>query len=48
MIYIGDDWMLIGKDAIIINSEPVPGSTQMLVEIDGNRLTVAKHELRAK
>ncbi len=48
MIYIGDDWMLIGKEVKIIDPEPVFGSTQMLVEIDGERLTIAQHEVREK
>ena len=45
MIYIGDDWMLIGKEVTVIDPEPVSGSTRMLVEIDGQRMTVAQSDV---
>jgi len=47
MIYIGDDWMLIDKEVTVIDPEPVKGSTQMLVEIDGQRMTVAQGDTSA-
>jgi hypothetical protein len=41
-----DDWGLIGHDIIIVNVEPVPGSTQCLIR-DGEELrTVSRSDLR--
>lgn len=40
-----DDWALCGKTAILVDLEPVPDSTQCLVFLDGERLTISRSEI---
>ena len=40
-----DDWHLIGKIAKVIDPEPVRGSSQILLELDGQKLTLSKQEI---
>ena len=41
-----DDWTLVGLDIVVIDVEPVPGSTQCLVRADGEQRTVSRGDLR--
>ena len=41
-----DDWTLVGRDIIVIDVEPVPGSTQCLVRAGDDFRTVSRGELR--
>ena len=41
-----DDWTLVGRDIVVIDVEPVPGSTQCLVRADGEQRTVSRGDLR--
>ena len=42
--YIGDEWCFLNAIAQVINLSPVPGSSQMLVMIDGDLVTVCRHD----
>lgn len=41
-----DDWSLVGHDLILVDVEPVPGSTQCIVRADGETRTVSRAQLR--
>ena len=41
-----DDWDLVGHDLILLDPEPVPGSSQCLVADDGKPITVSLARLR--
>ncbi len=41
-----DDWSMIGRDIVVIDIEPVPGSTQCLIRADGEQRTVSRIGLR--
>ncbi len=43
---LDDDWSLVGHDIIVVDVEPVPGSTQCLVQADGQQRTVSRIDLR--
>ena len=43
---IDDDWSEIGHDIVLVEVEPVPGSTQCLVTSDGVPRTVSRLRLR--
>lgn len=43
---VEDDWELLGSDIVLVDSEPVPGSTQCVVRIDGEVHTVSRSALR--
>lgn len=43
---INDDWSLVGHDLVIVDVEPVPGSTQCVVQADGESRTVSRVNLR--
>ena len=43
---LDDDWRLIGRDIVVIQVDPVPGSTQCLIQADGERRTVSRIGLR--
>ncbi len=42
-----DDWGLIGHKLVLIDPEPVPGSSQCVIDVDGERITVSRASLRA-
>ena len=41
-----DDWSLVGRDIIVLDPEPVPGSTQCLIRVGEDSRTVSRGELR--
>ena len=41
-----DDWTSVGRDIVLIDVEPVPGSTQCIVEADGEPRVVSREDLR--
>ena len=43
---LDDDWSLVGHDIVVVDVEPVPGSTQCLVQADGQQRTVSRVDLR--
>ena len=43
---IDDDWSDLGHDIVLVDVEPVPGSTQCLVTSDGETRTVSRFRLR--
>ena len=43
---IDDDWTVVGHDMILVDAEPVPGSTQCIVEADGEARIVSRFGLR--
>lgn len=43
---INDEWGLVGHELILIDPEPVPGSSQCLVDDGGERITVSRSSLR--
>lgn len=43
---IEDDWTELGHDIVLVDVEPVPGSTQCLVASDGATRTVSRLSLR--
>lgn len=46
MIILSDEWKLNGKTCRVIDLEPVPGSTQCLVEVEGEIITICRHDLK--
>ena len=47
--YVGlfdDDWSLVGHKLILVDLEPVPGSSQCVIDADGERITVSRSNLR--
>ena len=43
---IADDWTMVGHDIVLVDAEPVPGSTQCLVEDGGEVRVVSRSDLR--
>ena len=43
---IDDDWTLVGHDLVVVDAEPVPGSTQCIVRSDGQTHFVSRAGLR--
>ena len=43
---VDDEWGLLGRDIVVVEVEPVPGSTQCLIQADGERRTVSRVGLR--
>lgn len=43
---IDDDWSGVGHDIVVLEREPVPGSTQCVIQADGDIRTVSRHDLR--
>ena len=43
---VDDDWTLVGHDIVLVDAEPVPGSTQCIVESDGQTRFVSRLNLR--
>lgn len=43
---IDDEWSLVGHELIIVELEPVPGSSQCIVDNGGERITVSRSNLR--
>lgn len=41
-----DDWSMVGHDAVLVQVEPVPGSTQCVVRVGDEYRTVSRGELR--
>lgn len=41
-----DDWSLIGRDIVVLDVEPVPGSTQCVIRAGDEIRTVSRGELR--
>lgn len=42
-----DDWFLFGQIATVIDPEPVLGSSQMLVDVEGVKVTLSRHDVQA-
>ena len=40
-----DDWGLVGHRLTLVDLEPVPGSSQCVVDADGERFTVSRASL---
>ena len=47
VVLADDDWSLVGSDIIILDVEPVPGSTQCVIRAGDEIRTVSRGELRA-
>ena len=43
---VDDDWELVGHKVILVDLEPVPGSSQCVIDADGERITVSRGALR--
>ena len=43
---VEDDWSLVGHQFILVDLEPVPGSSQCVVDVCGERITVSRGNLR--
>lgn len=41
-----DDWELVGHKLILVDLEPVPGSSQCVIDAGGERITVSRAALR--
>jgi hypothetical protein len=41
-----DDWTLVGREIVVVDVEPVPGSTQCLIRAGDEFRTVSRGELR--
>ncbi len=41
-----DNWDTAGLDIVLVTSEPVPGSSQCIVEAAGEQLVVSRNHLR--
>lgn len=44
---LSDDWSSFNKIATVIDPEPVPGSSQVWLDVDGVKVVVAFHEVEA-
>lgn len=44
-VRITEDGPWFGKQATVIDLNPVPGSTQAWLDVDGVRVVVARHDL---
>ena len=43
---LDDDWELVGHKLILVDLEPVPGSSQCVIDAGGDRITVSRASLR--
>ena len=43
-----DDWTLVGHDIVLVDVEPVPGSTQCIVKDGGDLRVVSRFDLRRR
>ena len=43
---IDDDWALVGHELIVVDLEPVPGSSQCVIADAGERITVSRANLQ--
>lgn len=41
-----DDWSMVGLDLVVVDAEPVPGSSQCLVQAGRDTVTVSRASLR--
>ncbi len=41
-----DDWTMVGHDIVLVDAEPVPGSTQCHVKDGGEVRVVSRFDLR--
>ncbi len=41
-----DDWSMVGLELTVVDAEPVPGSSQCLIQAGGDTLTVSRARLR--
>lgn len=44
---LSDDWFVFGRVGTVIDPEPVPGSSQMLLDVDGVQVTLSRHDVQA-
>ena len=42
---LSDDWSTFGQIATVIDPEPVPGSSQILLDLNGDQITLARGEV---
>ena len=42
---LSDDWSIFGQIAIVIDPEPVTGSSQILLDLNGDQITLARGEV---
>lgn len=42
---LSDSWSLFNKIGHVIDAKPVPGSSQILLDVDGVKVVVARHEV---
>lgn len=43
---IEDDWGMVGLDLVMVDVEPVPGSSQCVIRAGGDMVTVSRVNLR--
>ena len=41
-----DDWSMVGRELVILEVEPVPGSSQCLIQAGRDTVTVSRASLR--
>ena len=46
VMLVDDDWTLVGHDLVLVDAEPVPGSTQCIIEAGGQARFVSRFDLR--
>ena len=44
---LSDDWFLFGRIGTVIDPEPVLGSSQMLIDVEGVKVTLSRHDVQA-
>ena len=44
---LSDDWSTFNKIATVIDLNPVPGSSQVWLDVDGVKVVVAFHDVEA-
>lgn len=42
---LSDDWSIFGQIATVLDPEPVPGSSQILLDLNGDLITLARGEV---
>jgi hypothetical protein len=42
---LSDDWSTFNKIATVIDMNPVPGSSQVWLDVDGTKVVVAFHDI---
>lgn len=42
---LSDDWSTFNKIATVIDPEPVPGSSQVWLDMDGTKVVVSFHDV---